>query len=77
MEMIVNRETEKLELHFSREEYMALSESDQAEIKSNFLFSRRAGAWVSSGAIVTAKTKSGKGYRTARQRQYRAIAESL
>lgn len=47
MEMIVNRETEKLELHFSREEYMALSESDQAEIKSNFLFSRRAGAWVS------------------------------
>jgi len=47
MEMIVNRETEKLELHFSREEYMALPESDQAEIKSNFLFSRRSGAWVS------------------------------
>lgn len=47
MEMIVNRETEKLELHFSREEYLNLTESDQAEIKSNFLFSRRAGAWVS------------------------------
>lgn len=47
MEMIVNRETEKLELHFSREEYAALPESDKAEIKSNYLFSRSAGAWVS------------------------------
>ena len=44
---IFNRETQKLELHFSRESYMALSEELKKEIKSNFLFSRKADAWVS------------------------------
>lgn len=47
MYYIINRETEKLELHFSKEEYQALPESDKAKIKSNFLFSKRGGCWVS------------------------------
>lgn len=42
-----NKETGKLELHFDKEEYMALSEDIKKEIKSNFLFSSKAGAWVS------------------------------
>lgn len=44
---IVNRETRKLELHFSREEYQALSEEQRAEIKSAFLWGRRARCWIS------------------------------
>lgn len=44
---IVNRETRKLELHFSREEYQALTESQRAEIKSAFLWGRRSGCWIS------------------------------
>lgn len=44
---IINRETEKLELHFSKEEYQALPEADKAKIKSNFLFSKRGNCWVS------------------------------
>lgn len=47
MYYIINRETEKLELHFSKEEYQALPEADKAKIKSNFLFSKRGGCWVS------------------------------
>ena len=43
----INRETQKLELIFSKEEYMALPASDKAEIKSSFLFSRYVGGWVS------------------------------
>lgn len=43
----INRETQKLELVFSKEEYLALPNSDKQDIKSNFLFSRRIGGWVS------------------------------
>lgn len=51
MYYIINRETEKLELHFSKEEYQALPESDKEKIKSNFLFSRYGGCWVSRAKI--------------------------
>lgn len=44
---IMNKETGKLELHFDKADYMALPEESKKEIKSNFLFSRKAGAWVS------------------------------
>lgn len=44
---IKNMETLKLELHFEKSEYMALDESAKKEIKSNFLFSRHTGAWIS------------------------------
>lgn len=47
MYYIINRETEKLELHFTKEEYQALGEESKSKIKSNFLFSRRGGCWVS------------------------------
>jgi len=46
-EYIMNMETQKLELHFEKADYMALSEELKKEIKSNFLFSRKAGAWIS------------------------------
>ena len=42
-----NMETGKLELHFDKAEYMALTDSQKKEIKSNFLFSRYSSAWVS------------------------------
>lgn len=47
MEYLVNRETQKAELHFDKSEYMSLSAEQQSEIKSAYLFSRTAGAWVS------------------------------
>ena len=43
----INRETQKLELVFDKAEYLALPDSDKSEIKSNFLFSRAVGGWVS------------------------------
>ena len=43
----INRETQKLELIFDKAEYMALPDEKKREIKSNFLFSRTAGGWVS------------------------------
>lgn len=43
----INRETQKLELVFDKAEYMALPDEKKREIKSNFLFSRTAGGWVS------------------------------
>lgn len=46
-EYIINKETGKLELHFDKADYLALPEDQKKEIKSNFLFSRRANAWVS------------------------------
>lgn len=46
-EYIMNMETQKLELHFDKTDYMALPDELKKEIKSNFLFSRKAGAWVS------------------------------
>ena len=47
MYYIINRETDKLELHFSKEEYQALSDAEKSRIKSNFLFSKRGGCLVS------------------------------
>lgn len=44
---ILNQETQKIELHFDKSEYMSLSEGQKKEIKSSFLWSRYAGAWVS------------------------------
>lgn len=44
---IMNKETGKIELHFSKEDYMNLDDSQKKEIKSNYLFSRKSGAWVS------------------------------
>lgn len=43
----MNQETGKIELHFDKSDYLALDETTKREIKSNFLFSRYAGAWVS------------------------------
>lgn len=44
---IRNMETGKIELHFDKSDYMSLSDDDKKAIKSNFLFSRYANAWVS------------------------------
>jgi hypothetical protein len=44
---IFNLETLKIELHFEKAEYDALSPAQKAEIKSNFLWSRHSKAWVS------------------------------
>lgn len=44
---IENKETGKIELHFDKESYMALSEEQKREVKGNFLFSRVSKAWVS------------------------------
>ena len=46
-EYIMNMETQKLELYFEKEDYVALPDELKKEIKSNFLFSRKHGAWVS------------------------------
>lgn len=51
MYYIINRETEKLELHFDKSEYQALSDDQKSTIKSNFLFSRYGGGWVSRAKI--------------------------
>lgn len=51
MYYIINRETEKLELHFDKSEYQALSDTEKSAIKSNFLFSRYGGCWVSRAKI--------------------------
>lgn len=44
---LLNKETQKIELHFDKQEYLSLPEEQKKEIKSNFLWSRTAGAWVS------------------------------
>lgn len=44
---IRNRETGKLELHFSKETYAALDEDRKNAIKSNFLWGRKSGCWIS------------------------------
>jgi hypothetical protein len=46
-EYILNLETGKIELHFDKAEYMALTEEEKRLIKSNFLFSKHSSAWVS------------------------------
>lgn len=51
MYYIINRETEKLELHFDKSEYQALADDQKSAIKSNFLFSKRGGCWVSRAKI--------------------------
>ena len=50
-EYIINKETGKLEMHFDKSEYMELTNEQKAEIKSNFLFSRRSGAWISRAKL--------------------------
>lgn len=42
-----NLETGKLEMFFDKSEYLALTDEQKSEIKSNFLFSRRSSAWIS------------------------------
>ena len=44
---IFNLETKKIELHFEKAEYLALSETEKKDLKSNFLWSSKAGGWVS------------------------------
>ena len=44
---IVNRETGKLELHFEKSVYSALTDEQKADIKSNFLWGRNSGCWIS------------------------------
>lgn len=44
---IHNRETGKLELHFDKSEYDALTDEQHSEIKSAFLWGRRSGCWIS------------------------------
>lgn len=44
---IVNKTTGKLELHFDKDTYLLLSDAEKSKIKSNFLFSRASGAWIS------------------------------
>lgn len=47
MHYLINRETQKLELHFTKQEYTALDAAQKPDIKSNFLFSRAGSCWVS------------------------------
>lgn len=42
-----NNETGKLELHFDKAEYDALSDAQKQSIKSAFLWGRRSGCWIS------------------------------
>lgn len=44
---LTNNETGKLELHFEKSMYMGLPDEKKKMIKSNFLWSNYAGAWVS------------------------------
>ena len=44
---ILNKETGKLELHFEKETYQALTDAQKKEIKSNFLWGRNSGCWIS------------------------------
>ncbi len=42
-----NRETGKLELHFSKADYDGLADEQKREIKGAFLWGRRSGCWIS------------------------------
>lgn len=44
---LINRETGKLELHFNKADYDALTDDQKREIKSAFLWGRRSGCWIS------------------------------
>lgn len=48
-----NLETSKIELEFTKAEYMALSEDQKKGIKSNFLFKGSEGIWVSRAKGMT------------------------
>ena len=48
---IINRETGKLELHFDKATYMGLDDSEKATIKSNFLWGRKSGCWISRAKV--------------------------
>jgi hypothetical protein len=58
---INNLETNHIELHFEKSEYMALTDRQKSELKKAYLWSKSAGAWVSRStsnhywAIETAK----------------------
>lgn len=59
---VFNLETTKIELHFEKSEYGALTEDEKRKIRSNFLWSRKGNCWVSRakepnlwGAIRVAK----------------------
>lgn len=43
----LNKETQKIEMHFDKSEYITLSGEQKKEIKSAFLWSGKASAWVS------------------------------
>lgn len=47
MKIIKNQETQKIELHFDKESYLALPDSQKKELKRFYSWSRYAGAWVS------------------------------
>jgi hypothetical protein len=47
---VLNRETNKIELQFSKEEYKALTAEQQKELKRTFLFAGSRKAWVSRSA---------------------------
>lgn len=46
-QVIFNRETLKIELHFDKADYNALSDAERARVKCAFLWSKRGGCWVS------------------------------
>lgn len=44
---LLNKDTDKIEIYFEKDWYMSLGEFEKGMIKSNFLFSRVGGCWVS------------------------------
>lgn len=48
---VVNKETNKIELHFDKAMYLGLDEETKKAIKSNCLFSRFGSCWVSRGYV--------------------------
>lgn len=81
MYYIINRETEKLELHFDKSEYQALADDQKSAIKSNFLFSKRGGCWVSRAKIPNLwraeQVAKGLGAENQRRADVKSCAEFL
>lgn len=48
---ITNKTTNKIELHFEKSVYLALTDAQKSAIKSACLFSRSGGCWVSRGYV--------------------------
>lgn len=44
---LLNKNTDKIEIYFEKDWYMSLGEFEKGMIKSNFLFSRAGGCWIS------------------------------